>query len=117
MPLRKGQTNSGSFKKGISGNPSGLPKGGLALRHAARERSLDALNVLIKVMEDEGATNRDRAYAANCVLDRAFGKPRQEVDMVDKTRRAEELSDEQLVQIISGAAQGARDAYDKAKLN
>jgi len=100
-------SHAGMFQKGQSGNPGGVPKSGTKLRDAASEKSLDTLNTLVSIMEDEAASNKDRAYAANCVLDRAFGRPKQQVEVEDN-RKASDLSDEQLVQIISGAANGAR---------
>ena len=67
------------FEPGKSGNPGGRPKGSSELTLAAREHTAAALAVLVDAMSDEVA--RNRITAAQAVLDRAWGKPAQAVDL------------------------------------
>jgi hypothetical protein len=49
------------------------------LRHAAREFTDDALNTLAEVCKG-GQSESARVAAANCLLDRGYGKPVQQVE-------------------------------------
>lgn len=72
---------TGKFQKGVSGNPAGRPKKTQEeynLEAACRARAPDALNVLLAIME--GSDNeRNKILAAQAILDRGYGKPRQAV--------------------------------------
>lgn len=46
----------------------------------AKDLSEEALNTAAEIMRDVEATPSARMAAVNTILDRAFGKPRQEVD-------------------------------------
>ena len=65
------------FKKGQSGNPGGRPKEAIHFAELAKEHSEAALNVLINALESNNEKNR--IMAANLILDRAYGKPSQEI--------------------------------------
>ena len=84
-----------TFKKGQSGNPNGRPKhklpDGRPVSELARDYSERALTVLIDVMEDAEASKAARVSAAEAVLDRGWGKPKQDMDINVKTDRAEIL--------------------------
>lgn len=67
------------FKPGQSGNPSGRPKKDRDLTLLAKDESEKALKVLIKLMGSDD--DRVALQAAQAILDRAVGKPRQTVDM------------------------------------
>ncbi|WP_245524607.1 hypothetical protein [Methylobacterium nonmethylotrophicum] len=43
----------------------------------ARERTEDAIDVLVAIMRDEGAPSAARVSAATAILDRGYGKPTQ----------------------------------------
>ena len=66
------------WKKGQSGNPGGRGKRKLHIREIAENYAEEAINKIVDVMR----TTQDekiRIQAATYVLDRAYGKPAQEV--------------------------------------
>jgi hypothetical protein len=65
-----------NWKKGVSGNPGGRPKGWPALRAAAQKASPLALRTLI-AMAKKGESGAVRVAAAVAIMDRAYGKPEQ----------------------------------------
>ena len=67
------------FKPGKSGNPGGRPKGLTEMRLAAREHTIEALGILTAIMRSRKATATARVRAVSELLDRAWGKPMQEL--------------------------------------
>lgn len=68
------------WKPGQSGNPSGTSKDAAALSRLARQRSEAALDEITRIMK-EGKKDRDRLTAAGMILDRAYGRPAQAVQI------------------------------------
>lgn len=73
-PKRKAPKTA--FKKGQSGNPGGRPaktEEERTLEAMCRARSLDALDVLLRIME-HGENERNQITAALAIIERGHGK-------------------------------------------
>ena len=67
------------------GRQAGTPnKATASIREAAQQYTDEALKTLVEVMGDETAPHAARVAAANSLLDRGHGKPRQELDVDHK---------------------------------
>jgi Family of unknown function (DUF5681) len=101
-PKGKGRVWGKPFKKGVSGNPGGKPKAKESLAEIAREATPKAMRTLIAIMENEKASFAVRAYCADKVIDRAYGKPPQQNNVMIGTaqRSIRDLSDAELLEII-----------------
>ena len=82
-------TPKGKFQPGVSGNPAGRPKEDAEFKQLAKAKSEAALNLLIGFMEDEKADKELRARCAIYVIERAHGKPIQEVKGVSASKYTE----------------------------
>lgn len=79
-----------------AGRKPGVPnKATACIRDAAREYTNQALSVLVEVMT-KGDSAAARVAAANSVLDRAYGKPSQALE-VDANLRADVVTRIELV--------------------
>ena len=66
---------TGRFLSGQSGNPGGRP---LGFREQIKESTTEGrelVEVVLGVLRDENASNRERMEAATWLADRGFGKP------------------------------------------
>jgi Family of unknown function (DUF5681) len=83
MAPRKGQQVSPAtqFQKGISPNPGGRPKTLRDFQKLCRQQSPAAFRIIKHIMNDETAPHAVRLTAANSILDRAWGKPMQAVQV------------------------------------
>lgn len=72
-----------AFKKGQSGNPGGRAKRTpeeFELIAACREKTPEALNVIYGIMQN-GESDKVRLSAAQAIIERGHGKPKQETDV------------------------------------
>jgi len=81
-----------TFQKGQSGNPGGRPPAvlpdGRTIADVAREHTADAIETLAKIMRDDEQPGAARVSAANAILDRGWGRPKQELDVDVKNESA-----------------------------
>jgi hypothetical protein len=97
-----GQSNPGRrFKPGQSGNPGGMPKAIVEVARAARLHTPEMLDILVSIARDKDATTSARVSAAQYVVDRAWGRPKESVT-VTREGNFEELSDAELHAIARG---------------
>lgn len=95
------------FQKGQSGNPGGRAKVTLAdgrtLTDVAREHTVDAVQALRRVLTDKEAPHVAKVSAAVALLDRGWGRPRQDmgVDLMVGT---------EVASLLEEARKRARDA-------
>jgi hypothetical protein len=68
------------FTKGQSGNPGGRPKALREVEEAARGYTTYALATLARICTDTAAPPAAQVSAANALLDRGWGKPKQAVE-------------------------------------
>ena len=67
------------FKPGRSGNPGGRPKIIAHIRDLARQYTEVAIKALVDIVKSKKSPPAARAFAANSLLDRGYGKPTQYV--------------------------------------
>jgi hypothetical protein len=97
-----GTRNLKPFKPGQSGNPAGRPKMPKDLKEAFKAASPKALEILKKILADPAAKDNDRLRAAEIILDRAYGKPAQAVDITTDAVTIKETLNERL-EVVSRA--------------
>lgn len=82
---KKANPGSSRFKKGQSGNPGGrsprVGPNGETVAQLARLHTQEAIDCLVEVVTGKANEPRDRISAANALLDRGWGKPRESVDL------------------------------------
>jgi predicted transcriptional regulator len=61
----------------------------------------DAVRTLIEINANDAAKSSDRIAAANSLIDRVLGKPKQSLDLTT-TKRADQLSDDELAKLVTG---------------
>jgi len=79
-PFAKARGNP-NWSKGVSANPGGRPKGWQEIERLAREKSTDAILTLDAISKNEDYPPNARVAAANSILDRGWGRPKQSVDL------------------------------------
>jgi hypothetical protein len=92
------------WKKGQSGNPNGRPKKAVNIAKLAEESSEAALKKMVKLINSDD--DRVALAAAQAVLDRAVGKPKQPVETNPK-RENSDYSEQELLAIARVGSQRA----------
>src|SRR5919112_1917904 len=101
------------WAKGVSGNPGGRPKLEVSIRGLAQQNSMEALETLVQVMRT--GKPGERLIAANAILDRAYGRPSQSIEMSsDRTTLVDLLVSINKTHPISDAATGSPSIADAA---
>src|SRR5262245_38079790 len=78
------RTDKGRFARGVSGNPGGRPKLPAEMREIFQSRGLEAAEILVKHLR--ASDPRVSVGEAREILDRAYGKPTQQIN-VDREER------------------------------
>ena len=85
MSTEVARTEVGHWAAGVSGNPGGYSKekrqAVARVADIAREHTPQAIATLASIMNDHEAARNTRIAAANALLDRAWGRPPQSVEL------------------------------------
>jgi hypothetical protein len=80
------------FVKGQSGNPGGKSKvvmpDGRTLTDLAREHTAKSVEALVDVLDDAEASHAAKVSAATALLDRGWGRPKQDLGIEMKSDEA-----------------------------
>lgn len=90
------------FVKGQSGNPGGRKKGGSEIVELARKHAPEAITRLAALMADENG--KVAVAACNSILDRAYGKPVQQVTGEDGGPVKLEIAADGIVDVLKKLA-------------
>lgn len=89
------------FVKGQSGNPGGRPKAVAAVEEVARQHTALAMNTLAEICGDVEQPASARVSAASTLLDRGWGKARQDIRV---SVAPEDMGDEELARIAASGS-------------
>jgi hypothetical protein len=77
----------GRWVKGApSPNPSGRPKTPDEIKEMFRLRTPEAVAAVFQILNSQKSTKMEKLKAADIILDRGLGKPRQEFEVIDDTQ-------------------------------
>jgi hypothetical protein len=79
VPKGRGGLRNSSWKPGRSGNPGGRPKNPVDIAALAREHGPKCVQVVVRLLASDD--EKIRLAAAVALLDRGFGRPKQEMDI------------------------------------
>ena len=69
-----------AWVRGVSGNPNGRPKVPEESRQLLKSVAPDAIRTLVSIMMNPESEDADRIRASQIIMDRAWGKPIQQVE-------------------------------------
>jgi hypothetical protein len=69
------------WPKGESGNPGGRPRGFVTEIRRQTKNGFELVSFALRVLRNEEAEMRDRAWACTYLTDRGFGKPTQALEL------------------------------------
>lgn len=78
---RKAKPRGRPWPKGVSGNPGGRPREVGHVRELARQHTEEAIRTLVEIATDPSQPGRARVAAAEAILDRAWGRPPQALEL------------------------------------
>jgi hypothetical protein len=76
-PAERRPRGNPAWRKGVSGNPGGRPKGSAEVRELARSHTAAAIEALVSIVGNDDSPPAARVSAAQALLDRGWGKPTQ----------------------------------------
>lgn len=91
-----------TFQPGQSGNPGGRPKALKEVEEAAREHTTDAIRTLASICKSRKAPEAARVAAANSLLDRAWGRPKQRSEQLGPDGQPIDRFQSVVLQVIRG---------------
>jgi hypothetical protein len=94
------RTPDGKFQKGLSGNPGGRPKTPPEVKAMFEAKGPEAFELLSKHLDHKDP--RIAQAAAIAILDRAYGKPLQQIEQNTTLKKASELTNDELAAIAAG---------------
>lgn len=98
------RANLRPFVKGQSGNPAGGSKKVAAVQRKAEDFVDEAVSVLAAALKD--GDTKTRIMAANAILDRGLGKPKQSVEVNRSPRTLDEISTDDLIAAVHQSRDG-----------
>ena len=81
---------NGKFAPGVSGNPGGVSEVRREMQELARLHSIEAIERAVEIMRT-GKSETIRLMAISMILDRAWGKPRQSVEIEQQGQTLERM--------------------------
>jgi hypothetical protein len=95
---------NGYFLPGVSGNPSGRPKGAGEIRELAKQYVPDALAKIASLVRSDD--EKVALAASQEILNRVFGRPVQSVESDVRTLNVTDTIREMYLAVVSGKAGG-----------